>query len=286
MAAQVNAFFDNATSTFTYVVYDHDGGAGAIIDPVLDYDHKAGRTRTKSNDAVIAFVQEHRLNVAWILETHAHADHLTGAVQLKEKLGGKVGIGRHIDVVQKTFKELFNLEAALAVDGSQFDHLFTDEETFFIGALHGKVFAVPGHTPACVAYLIEDMLFVGDTMFMPDVGSARCDFPGGDARTLYASIRRLLALPANTRIMVCHDYPPAGRAPRYETSVAEQRANNIHVHDGIAEEAFVQMRTARDRTLDMPLLIIPAIQVNIRAGHLPPPESNGTSYLKIPVNAL
>ncbi|MGD9600920.1 MAG: MBL fold metallo-hydrolase [Gammaproteobacteria bacterium] len=286
MAAHVNAFFDKATSTFTYVVHDGDGGTAAIVDPVLDYDHKSGRTRTHSNDAVIAYVRAHNLKVAWILETHAHADHLTGADQLKQTLGGKVGIGRRIDVVQNTFKGLFNLEPSLAVDGSQFDHLFVDGETFKVGTLQGKVFAVPGHTPACVAYLIEDMLFVGDTIFMPDVGSARCDFPGGDARTLYASIRRLLELPPGTRIMVCHDYPPAGREPRYETSVAEERAHNIHLHDGISEEAFVQMRTARDKTLDMPLLIIPSIQVNIRAGRMPPPESNGKSYLKIPIDAL
>jgi len=286
MAVNVNAFFDQATSTFTYVVYDADGGTATIVDPVLDYDHKAGRTKTRSNDAVVDFVREHRLRVAWILETHAHADHLSGAVLLKEILGGKVGIGRRIDVVQQTFKRVFNLEPTFAVDGSQFDHLFADDEAFESGTLRGKVIAVPGHTPACVAYLIDDVVFVGDTLFMPDVGSARCDFPGGDARTLYASIRRLLALPPSTRIMVCHDYPPAGRTPRHETSVAEQRASNIHVHDGISEAAFVQMRSARDKTLDMPLLIIPAIQVNIRAGHLPPPESNGVAYLKIPVNAL
>ena len=286
MAAKHNAFFDKVTSTFTYVVYDGDGSAAAIIDPVLDYDHKSGRTRTVSNDAVIAFVHEHRLAVQWILETHAHADHLSGAALLKAALGGKLGIGKQIGTVQSAFKQLFNLEPELAIDGSQFDHLFADDEALSVGKLQGRIMAVPGHTPACVAYRFEDLLFVGDTLFMPDVGSARCDFPGGDARTLYASIRRLLALPETTRIMVCHDYPPAGREPRSETSVAEQRANNIHVHDGISEEAFVTMRTARDRTLEMPLLIIPSIQVNIRAGYLPPPETNGKSYLKIPVNVL
>lgn len=285
MAAQLEAFFDKATSTFTYIVYE-GGGAAAIIDPVLDYDHKSGRTRTVSNDAVIAFVGEHRLTVHWILETHAHADHLSGAARLKAVLGGRIGIGQEIGTVQHTFKQLFNLEAELAVDGSQFDQLFADDEALTVGGLQGKVIAVPGHTPACVAYLFEDILFVGDTLFMPDVGSARCDFPGGDARTLYRSIRRLLTLPETTRIMVCHDYPPAGREPRWASSIAEQRAHNIHIHEGISEEAFVHMRTARDKTLEMPLLIIPAIQVNIRAGHLPPPESNGQSYLKIPVNVL
>lgn len=286
MNAQVQSFFDKGTSTFTYVVHGGAGSPAAIIDPVLDYDHKSGRTRTTSNDAVIAYVREHRLELQWILETHAHADHLSGAAMLRDTLGGRIAIGRQIGTVQRTFKEIFNLEAGLAVDGSQFDHLFGDEETFQIGKLSGRVLAVPGHTPACVAYLIEGVLFVGDTMFMPDVGSARCDFPGGDARTLYRSVRRLLALPDDTRIMVCHDYPPAGREPRCETTVAEQRASNMHVHDGISEEAFVEMRTARDRTLDMPLLIIPSIQVNIRAGRMPPAESNGRTYLKIPLNVL
>ena len=288
MSAQFKAFFDKATSTFTYVVYEKraQGGIAAIIDPVLDYDHKSGRTRNASNDAVIAFVQAERLQVGWILETHAHADHLSGAARLKEILGGKLGIGEHIGIVQRTFKQLFNLEPELATDGSQFDRLFADGETFTVGKLQGQVLAVPGHTPACVAYLFDDLLFIGDTLFMPDVGSARCDFPGGNARTLYTSIRRLLALPPHTRVMVCHDYPPAGREPRWETSVAEQRADNIHVHDGISEEAFARMRVARDQTLEMPMLIIPSIQVNIRAGQLPPPESNGQSYLKIPLNVL
>lgn len=286
MHAQVQSFFDKATSTFTYVVHGGAGSAAAVIDPVLDYDHKAGRTRTTSNDAVIAYLRENRLELEWILETHAHADHLSGAAMLRDALGGRIAIGRQIGTVQRTFKEIFNLEAELPVDGSQFDHLFGDDETFQVGKLSGRVLAVPGHTPACVAYLIEDLLFVGDTMFMPDVGSARCDFPGGDARTLYRSVRRLLSLPDATRIMVCHDYPPAGREPRCETTVAEQRASNMHVHDGISEEAFVEMRTARDRTLEMPVLIIPSIQVNIRAGRMPPAERNGRTYLKIPLNVL
>ncbi|MBM4228505.1 MAG: MBL fold metallo-hydrolase [Gammaproteobacteria bacterium] len=286
MTTPCKAFFDPGTFTYTYVVYDREGGTAAIIDPVLNYDHKSGRTSEGSNAAVTAFVQEMKLKVDWILETHAHADHLSGAVGLKQALGGKVGIGSHITTVQETFKGLFNLEPALAVDGSQFDHLFTDGEAFDIGGLKARALYVPGHTPACMAYQVEEMIFVGDTLFVPDVGTARCDFPGGDARTLYRSIRRILDLPADTRIMVCHDYPPGGREVRHETSVAEQRADNIHVHDGISEEAFVGMRTARDQTLDMPLLIIPSIQVNIRAGKLPPAEDNGRVYLKIPVNLL
>jgi len=286
MTTPCKAFFDPGTFTYTYVVYDREGGTAAIIDPVLNYDHKSGRTSEGSNAAVTAFVQEMKLKVDWILETHAHADHLSGAVGLKQALGGKVGIGSHITTVQETFKGLFNLEPALAVDGSQFDHLFTDGEAFDIGGLKARALYVPGHTPACMAYQVEEMIFVGDTLFVPDVGTARCDFPGGDARTLYRSIRRILDLPADTRIMVCHDYPPGGREVRHETSVAEQRADNIHVHDGISEEAFVGMRTARDQTLDIPLLIIPSIQVNIRAGKLPPAEDNGRVYLKIPVNLL
>jgi glyoxylase-like metal-dependent hydrolase (beta-lactamase superfamily II) len=286
MTTPCKAFFDPGTFTYTYVVYDREGGTAAVIDPVLNYDHKSGRTSEVSNEAVKAFVEEMKLKVEWILETHAHADHLSGAVGLKKALGGKFGIGSHITTVQATFKGLFNLEPGLAVDGSQFDHLFADGETFSIGGLKARALFVPGHTPACMAYQVEEIVFVGDTLFMPDVGTARCDFPGGDARTLYRSIRRILEMPADTRIMVCHDYPPGGREVRYETSVAEQRAANIHVHDGISEEAFAGMRTARDKTLDMPLLIIPSIQVNIRAGHLPPAEDNGRVYLKIPLNLL
>ena len=286
MSALCQAFFDPVTFTYTYVVYDRDGGRAAVIDPVLNYDHKSGRTRQTSIGAVIDFVKAHGLSVDWILETHAHADHLTGAVQLKAELGGKTAIGSHIDVVQKVFKGAFNLEAQMPTDGSQFDRLFKEGDSFAIGDLTAHVLEVPGHTPACVAYHIGDLLFVGDTMFMPDVGTARCDFPGGDARTLYKSIRRMLDLPGDTRLMMCHDYPPPGREARHETTVAEQRAHNIHVHDGISEAAFVEMRSNRDRTLDMPLLIIPAIQVNIRAGQLPPAESNGKTYLKIPLDVL
>ncbi len=286
MTAQLKALFDEQTATFTYIVYDEDGGSAAVIDAVLNYDQRSGRTRTTSDETVIEFLRTHRLTLEWILESHAHADHLSGAAHLKQTLGGKLGVGAQIRIVQRTFKELLHLEPTLAVDGSQFDRLFDDGDTFTIGKLHGTALAVPGHTPACMAYLIEDMLFVGDTLFMPDVGTARCDFPGGDPRVLYASIRRLLALPMTTRIMVCHDYPPAGREPQHETSVGAQRAHNIHVHDGISEETFVNMRRARDATLDLPVLIIPAIQVNIRAGALPPPEADGSRSLKIPLNVL
>ncbi len=286
MPAQVKEFFDSGTSTFTYVVFDAGGGTAAILDPVLEYDHKAGRTRSQGCDNIIQFVREKKLTVAWILETHAHADHLSGASYLNSVVGGKIGVGSRIGMVQATFKKIFDLDSSFAVDGSQFDALFDDGATVAIGSIVGKTLFVPGHTPACVAFLFDDLLFVGDTLFMPDVGTARCDFPGGDARTLYKSIRRLLDLPPATRLFVCHDYPPATRGPSCETTVAAQRSDNIHVHDGISEEAFVAMRTARDKTLDMPLLIIPSIQVNIRAGRLPPAAANGTVYLKIPLNVL
>jgi len=286
MNPQVKHFFDKATWTLTYVVYDAPGGKAAIIDSVLDYDPKSGRTRTASAEQVVAFVREMKLQVEWILETHAHADHMSASQYLRQQLGGRIGIGAHITRVQQTFKQVFNLEPTLATDGSQFDRLFGDGDRFDIGGLTGEVMAVPGHTPACIAYHIGDAVFVGDTMFMPDVGTARCDFPGGDARTLYKSMRRLLALPAETRMFLCHDYPPAGREVQHQTTVAAQRESNIHVHDGVSEEAFVDMRSKRDATLEMPVLILPAIQINIRAGAMPPPESNGISYVKIPLNAL
>lgn len=286
MNPTVKHFFDKATWTLTYVVYDEPGGTAAIIDSVLDYDPKSGRTRTASADQVIEFVRTEGLSVAWILETHAHADHLSAAKYLREHLGGKIGIGNRIATVQGVFKQVFNLEASFQTDGQQFDHLFAEGERFPIGKLTGEVLFVPGHTPACAAYAIGDSLFVGDTMFMPDVGTARCDFPGGDARTLYKSMRKLLDFPAATRIFVCHDYPPAGREVQWETSVAAQRDANIHVHDGVSEEAFVAMRSARDASLEMPVLILPAIQINIRAGDFPPAEDNGVRYLKIPLNAL
>jgi glyoxylase-like metal-dependent hydrolase (beta-lactamase superfamily II) len=286
MTPQIQPFFDPATWTVSYVVYDAPGGRAALVDAVLDYDPKSGRTGTASADRLVAFVRAQRLAVDWILETHAHADHLSAAPYLRKALGGRIAIGESIRTVQGVFGKIFNLEPQFRLDGSQFDHLFADRERFRIGALEGEALHVPGHTPADMAYRIGDAVFVGDTLFMPDVGTARADFPGGDARTLYRSIRRLLALPPQTRLFVCHDYPPAGREPRWETTVREERAANIHVHDGIDEDGFVAMRTARDRTLEMPNLILPSIQVNIRAGELPPPEANGVSYLKIPLNAL
>lgn len=283
---EVHGIVDPATCTITYVVYEKEGSACAIIDSVLDYDPKSGRTRTDSADKVIAFVTEKALKVEWILETHAHADHMTAAPYLKHKLGGKIAIGDHITTVQRVFKGVFNLEPAFATDGSQFDRLLKEDEVFAIGGLSGQVMFVPGHTPACVAYRIGDAVFVGDTMFMPDVGTARCDFPGGDAKALYRSIRKLLSLPPETRLFMCHDYPPNERAIRFESTVDEQRRANIHVNDGVTEAAFVEMRTKRDATLEMPVLILPSVQVNIRAGEMPPKEANGVAYLKIPVNAL
>lgn len=283
---EVHCIFDPATWTMTYVVYEAESSACAIIDSVLDYDPKSGRTGTGSADKVIAFVQEKDLKVEWILETHAHADHLSAAPYLKQKLGGRIAIGDHITTVQQVFKGVFNLEPGFAIDGSQFDQLLKEDEHFSIGKLSAQVMFVPGHTPACVAYRIGDAVFVGDTLFMPDVGTARCDFPGGDAKTLYQSARKILSLPPETRLFMCHDYPPDGREVRFETTVQEQRRTNIHVHDGISEEQFVDMRTRRDATLEMPVLILPSVQVNIRAGEMPPKEANGVAYLKIPVNAL
>ncbi len=282
----IHGIFDPATWTVTYVVYDQAGGTCAIIDSVLDYDPKSGRTSTASADQVIAFVKAQQLSVAWILETHAHADHLTAAPYLKAHLGGQTAIGHHITAVQRVFKGVFNLEGSFQVDGAQFDHLLQEDENIAIGQLTAKALYVPGHTPACVAYQVGDAVFVGDTLFMPDVGSARCDFPGGDAKTLYASARKILSLPGETRLFMCHDYPPEGRDVKFETTVAEQRAHNIHLHDGIDEAEFVRMRTERDATLAMPVLILPAVQINIRAGEFPPKDDNGVSYLKIPLNAL
>jgi glyoxylase-like metal-dependent hydrolase (beta-lactamase superfamily II) len=284
--AALQAFFDPATWTVSYVVWDPATRCAAVIDPVLDFDFKSGHTGTRSADAVVAYVQAQGLTAQWILETHAHADHLSGARYLQQRLGGKIGIGEHIRQVQATFKKLYNLERGFLPDGSQFDHLFRDGETFAIGSLQATALHVPGHTPADLAYLVDDAVFVGDTLFMPDVGTARADFPGGDARALYRSIRRLLALPPATRVFVCHDYPPQGREPAWETTVAEQREHNIHVHDGVDEAAFVALREARDATLDVPTLILPSIQVNVRAGQLPPAEDNGVAYLRIPLNAL
>ena len=284
--AAIKAFFDDATNTVSYVVHDPATKRAAIIDSVLDYDPAAGRTSFASADKIIAFVKEHDLAIDWLLETHAHADHLSGAAYLKSKLGGRIAIGEHIRAVQAVFKNIFHLEPGFVPDGSQFDHLFKDGETFHIGNLEATALLVPGHTPADMAYLVGNTVFVGDTLFMPDVGTARADFPGGNAHTLYQSVQRLLALPPDTQMYVCHDYPPNNRAPAWLTTVAAQKAHNIHVKDGTTEEAFVAMRTARDATLEMPTLIIPSIQINVRAGQLPPPEDNGQTYLKIPLNVL
>ena len=284
-APNIQSFFDPNTSTVTYLVSDPVTQRAAIIDSVLDYDPKSGRTSKASADLLIEHVRRGELTVDWLLETHAHADHLSAAPYLKEKLGGQIGIGLHICAVQKVFKEIFNAKD-LNTDGAEFDHLFDDGERFRIGSIDVAVMHTPGHTPACLTYLAGNNAFVGDTLFMPDYGSARCDFPGGNAATLYRSIKRVLALPPETCLHLCHDYPPAGREPQWITTVAEQREKNIHVHDGICERDFVAMRTARDKTLSMPMLMLPAVQVNIRAGKFPLPEDNGVSYLKIPINLL
>ena len=282
----VHAFHDEATFTITYVVSDPATGSAAIVDPVLDYDPASGRTATKSADEVIAFVAARELDVLWILETHVHADHLTGAPYLRDKLGGKTAIGTDVTTVQDTFKGIFNLKD-LATDGSQFDHRFSDGDTFTIGAIEAQVIATPGHTPACITYVIGDAAFVGDTLFMPDFGTARTDFPGGSARQLYDSIQKILALPDQTRLFMCHDYKAPGREEfAWETSVAEQRARNIHINDEVSQDEFVRMREERDSQLGMPKLILPSLQVNLRAGDLPEPEDNDIRYLKIPLDAV
>lgn len=286
----VEGLFDEATSTISYLVMDRQTHKCALIDSVLDYDPKSGRTSHSSADKLIARVEALGASVQWILETHVHADHLSAADYLKAKLGGQVAIGSHITQVQKTFAALFNAEPGFARDGSQFDVLLEDEYVLMIGNLRARTLHTPGHTPACMSYVVEDAgekaVFVGDTLFMPDYGTARCDFPGADARTLYRSIRRLLALPDHTQLFMCHDYLPEGRALRFVTTVAEQRTSNVHIHQGVSEDEFVAMREARDSTLDMPVLILPAVQVNMRSGQLPEPESNGVRYLKIPLNQL
>ena len=286
MTPEVTAFFDKTTCTISYVVADADAGKAAIIDSVLDFDPKSGRTSTGSADKIIAFVREEKLDAEWTLDTHAHADHLTASHYLREELGCRIGIGDKIPIVQETFKGIFNIGDEFATDGSQFDHLFADGERFTIGSIEGRVLQTPGHTPACCTYVIGDAAFPGDTIFMPDFGSARTDFPGGDARTLYKSIHKVLALPDETRLFMCHDYGPNGRAYAWESTVGAERADNIHVRDGVDEAAFVAMRNERDATLDMPALILPSVQVNIRAGRFPPAEENGIAYLKIPLNAL
>lgn len=287
---EIEAFFDPDTWTLSYLVLDRASLQCALIDSVLDYDPKSGRTRCTSADRLIARVQELGASVQWILETHVHADHLSAAPYLKQRLGGQTAIGSHITQVQKVFGALFNSGDAFARDGSQFDRLLQEGDTFQVGALQVRAMHTPGHTPACMTYVIshggETAAFVGDTLFMPDYGTARCDFPGGDARILYRSINKVLSLPPDTRLYMCHDYQPGGRDMQYMTTVAEQRAANIHVRDGISEEEFVAMRQARDATLSMPTLILPSVQVNMRAGEMPPPETNGTRYLKIPINAL
>lgn len=282
----IQSFFDTTTGTVSYVVTDAASRRAAIIDPVLDYDSKSGHTSTKSADALLDYVRANEITVEWILETHAHADHLSGAHYVQEQVGGKIAIGERIREVHATFKQLYNLGPAFLPDGNQFDHLFEDGEVFHIGDVKATALWVPGHTPVDLAYVIEDAVFTGDTLFMPDVGTARADFPGGNAHTLYRSIHRLLELPPETRVFVCHDYPPEGRDAAWETTVAEQRASNIHVRDGVSEDEFVALRNARDATLEMPTLILPSIQVNIRAGQLPPAEDNGVAYLRIPLNVL
>ncbi|APO94765.1 MBL fold metallo-hydrolase [Xanthomonas vesicatoria] len=286
MNPQVESFYDSATSTFTHVVYDHDGGRAAIVDPVLDYDPAQARTSTVSADRVLAFVDEHALSVDWILETHAHADHLTAAAYLKRKTGARVAIGHGITRVQERFKALFGLEPGFATDGRQFDQLLADGETFAIGELQARAIATPGHTDDSLTYLIGDAAFVGDTVFAPETGTARVDFPGGDARKLYRSIQTLLDFPPDTRLFLCHDYPSAGRQARAQSSLQEQAQRNVHVGGGTDEAAFVKMRTERDATLAAPKLILPSLQVNIRAGELPAPSANGIQYLRLPMNQL
>jgi glyoxylase-like metal-dependent hydrolase (beta-lactamase superfamily II) len=287
MSASIQAFFDRATSSYSYVVSDPATAQCAIIDPVLDYDAAAGRIHYRGADRLIAYVREQGLSVQWLLETHVHADHLSAAAYLKAALGGCMAIGAQITQVQQRFARLFNAEREFAVDGRQFEHLFSDGERFQIGTLAAQALHTPGHTPACMTYLVGTAAFIGDTLFMPDYGTARCDFPGGDARTLYRSIARLFSLPEHTQLFMCHDYlGPDRQEHQYQTSVAEQRAHNVHVHQGISEDAFVAMREVRDAGLDMPALLLPAVQVNMRAGQLPPAEDNGVHYLKVPLNVL
>ena len=286
MQPHVQSFFDPATWTFTHIVYDRAGGRAAIVDPVLDFDPATARTSTASADRLLAFLRGYRLTVDWILETHAHADHLTAASYLQEQTGAKVAIGRGIIQVQQRFSALFGLGPEFPTDGSQFDRLFDEGDTFQIGALSGLTLATPGHTDDSLTYLIGDAAFVGDTLFAADTGTARADFPGGDAHKLYRSIQKLFSLPGETRIFLCHDYPPAERAARAQSSVAEQRERNIHVGGAVSEPRFVRMRTARDATLPAPRLILPSLQLNIRAGAFPPPDSNGIRYLRLPLNQL
>lgn len=287
MKPTVESFFDDVTYTITHVISDEVTKSCAVVDAVLDYDAKSGRTSTKMADKVIEYILSNDLRLDWILETHAHADHVTAAPYLQKKLGGKIGIGENILKVQTVFNVVFNYDKLEASDGTAFDYLFADGESFNIGNLQVQAINVPGHTPADMAYVVEGkMVFVGDTIFMPDVGTARCDFPGGDAHILFSSIKRIFSMPPETELYMCHDYPPSSREPQYKTTVAEQRKSNIHVKDSISEDEFVQMRTTRDKTLAFPTLILPSIQLNIRAGKMPGAEENGVSYLKIPINGI
>ena len=287
MSPEVTAFFDNATNTVSYVVKDPAGRACAVIDSVLDFDYASGRTDTASADEVIAFIRANDLDLAWVLESHVHADHLSAAPYIQEKLGGKIGIGANITTIQDTFGKIFNEGTEFQRDGSQFDQLFTEGDSIHIGQMRADVLHTPGHTPACLTYVIGDAAFVGDTLFMPDFGTARCDFPGGSAHDLYQSIQKILALPDETRIFVGHDYKAPGREEfAWETTVGEQKARNIHVGGGAPEDDFVEMRTTRDAKLAMPKLIVPSLQVNMRAGQMPEPEDNGTAYFKVPINKL
>ncbi len=282
----VAAFFDEDSNTFSYVVSDPTSSACAVIDPVLDFDYAAGTVSYAGADDIIRFIQQHKLRTEWLIETHVHADHLSAAPYIQEAVGGKLAIGEHIDTVQDTFGKIFNAGTDFQRDGSQFDQLFKDGDSYSIGNLTGRALHTPGHTPACMTHVIGDAAFVGDTLFMPDGGTARADFPGGDARVLFQSIHKVMSLPAETRLFMCHDYAPDGREVEYETTVAEEREKNIHVNSTVEEGTFVEMREARDKTLDMPRLILPAIQVNMRAGHFPEPEDNQRVYLKIPINAF
>lgn len=282
---QIQAFFDEATFTVSYLVADPETRDAAVIDPVMDFDIASGEADTRSADRMLTFAQEQGWRIVLVLETHAHADHLSAAPYIKAKTGAPIGIGEHIRDVQKIFRPVFGLDE-LRTDGSDFDRLFRDGERFSVGALRFSVMHVPGHTPADIAYLVGDAAFVGDTLFMPDYGTARCDFPGADARTLFRSVGRILSLPPQTRLFMCHDYLPNGRELMFMTTVAEQRASNIHVREGIGEDAFVEMREKRDATLDMPVLILPSVQINMRGGNLPEAEDNGVRYLKVPINAL
>lgn len=284
MKPDVTAHFHNATNTITYIVADPSGGRCSIIDSVRDYDPRSGRMSTGFADKVIDCVHQREYTVDWILETHAHADHPTAAPYIQEQLGGRIAIGQHVSEVQATFKRIFNLGEDFATDGSQFDHLFGDNEDFKVGEITARVMHTPGHTPACVTYVVGDAVFVGDTLFMPDFGTARADFPGGDASALFRSIQRILSLAPETRLFMCHDYGPEGRKFAWETTVAEELSDNVHVREGVSEEEFVKTRTERDKGLDLPALILPSLQINIRAGRMPPPDDNGVSYLRIPIN--